>query len=176
MYRKRRTLSPDERARQIILLNLFIPKNATEERDKKILEYFLIDGMSTQEIYDKHGSEIRCLGNRGKGKPLTINSMSVIIRKYIPQAAYQDWHRKKTVTEKIRMEHTINKKKGKTSEHVRQCAFCGSKDHLEEHHMIPVRMCGTNDERNLVYLCHDCHLDVTRYQNEILKEGANGSS
>ena len=170
MYRKRRTLSPDERARQILLLNLFVPKNETEERDKKLLEYFLIDGMSTQEIFDKHGSEITCLGNRARGKPLTINSMSVIIKKYIPQAAYLDWHRKKSEKEIIRMEHTMNKATGRVCEHVKQCAFCGSKNQLEEHHMIPVKLHGTNDQRNLVYLCHDCHWDVTRYQKELLKE------
>ena len=169
MYRKRRTLSPDERARQILLLKLFVPKTEAEKRDKKLLEYFLIDGMSTQEIFDKHGSEIICLGNRARGKPLTINSMSVIIKKYIPQAAYLDWHREKSEKEIIRMEHTMNKAAGQICNHIKQCAFCGSKNRLEEHHMIPVKLQGTNDQRNLVYLCHDCHLDVTRYQKDLLK-------
>lgn len=176
MYRKRRTLSPDERARQILLLRLFIPQNETEERDKRLLEYFLIDGMSTQEIFDKHGSEIVCLGNRGRGKPLTINSMSVIIKKYIPQAAYKDWHRKKTDREKLRMEHTMNKAKGMVCDHIRQCAFCGSTERLEEHHMIPIKMRGTNDQRNIIYLCHDCHWDVTRYQKELFKEVKNAQA
>ena len=170
-YRKRRNLTSAERARHILMLRAFVPKNKTEERDKKLLTYFIEDGLSTGEIYDKHDPQLICLGNRARGQPLSIPYMSVIIKKYIPQAAYQDWGKKhKTEQEKIRLEHAINKDRGMTCQHIKQCAFCGSTDNLEEHHMIPVRMLGTNDQRNLVYLCHDCHWDVTRYQRELFKQ------
>lgn len=53
------------------------------------------------------------------------------------------------------------------SHHVKQCAFCGSQNDLEEHHMIPLYMGGTNDDRNLVFLCHDCHKTVSSYQAKL---------
>ena len=49
------------------------------------------------------------------------------------------------------------KRKKKAAEHIKQCAFCGTKKNLEEHHMIPLSMGGTNDELNLIFLCKDCH-------------------
>ena len=49
----------------------------------------------------------------------------------------------------------------------KQCAFCGNKDCLQEHHMIPLFMGGTNNDENLVWLCKSCHLTVTKYQKTL---------
>ena len=65
----------------------------------------------------------------------------------------------------------LKERRKKASGHIRQCAFCGTDKELEEHHMIPLSMGGTNDELNLVFLCKDCHKAVTSYQWKIWKEG-----
>lgn len=45
------------------------------------------------------------------------------------------------------------------------CRNCGSDEHLEVHHIIPVTMGGTKDESNLCTLCSDCHLNMAHGKN-----------
>ena len=40
------------------------------------------------------------------------------------------------------------------------CANCGSTDGVEFHHIVPVRMGGTNNITNFTVLCFKCHLAV----------------
>ena len=37
------------------------------------------------------------------------------------------------------------------------CAACGATDNLQYHHLIPRSMGGSDDERNLITLCGECH-------------------
>lgn len=37
------------------------------------------------------------------------------------------------------------------------CANCGSTKHIEYHHIVPLRLGGTNRLTNIVPLCHRCH-------------------
>jgi len=43
-----------------------------------------------------------------------------------------------------------------------RCLVCGSSEHLEVHHVIPVAIGGTNRPENLVTLCRDCHREADR--------------
>lgn len=38
------------------------------------------------------------------------------------------------------------------------CINCGSKENIEFHHVVPIALGGTNTVRNVVPLCHVCHL------------------
>jgi len=41
-----------------------------------------------------------------------------------------------------------------------KCQHCGSKEHLEVHHIIYRSQGGTDDVNNLITLCHECHQGV----------------
>lgn len=125
-------------------------------------------GLSGLAIADLKDPEIVCLSNRNRGKPLSGASISVIIRKYLPDAGYHK--RELSNQEIIRNEHRKYVQQGKTCVHKKRCGFCDSLNRLEEHHMIPVALGGTNDQNNLIYLCHDCHKKVTQYQRNLLTE------
>lgn len=42
------------------------------------------------------------------------------------------------------------------------CINCGSKENVEFHHVVPIALGGTNTVRNVVPLCHVCHLAAHR--------------
>lgn len=158
-----RSISPVERANAIVWLNGFIPTNQAENRAKKILTYFLRDNLSAQSICRKQDPDIVCFSNRNKGKPLSTTSILRVIYSYFPE--FEGRNNKSTEGNK-RVE-LIRKREKRESGHVKQCAFCGGKSNLEEHHMIPLFLGGTNDDENLVYLCSNCHKSVTRYQSKL---------
>lgn len=37
------------------------------------------------------------------------------------------------------------------------CVNCGTEENIEYHHVVPLRLGGTNNLRNIVPLCHRCH-------------------
>tara|TARA_A100001515_G_scaffold135117_1_gene125802 strand:- start:337 stop:735 length:399 start_codon:yes stop_codon:yes gene_type:complete len=37
------------------------------------------------------------------------------------------------------------------------CAFCGTKENLQIHHIIPISLGGTDDKTNLLTACSKCH-------------------
>lgn len=158
-----RSISAIERANAIVWLNDFEPTNAEEKRAKKILTYFLCDNLSAQAICRKQDPDIVCLGNRHKGGPLSAVSILRVIYSYFPQ--FEGRNQKSTIGNK-RVE-LMRKREKKESGHIKQCAFCGSKNNLEEHHMIPLFLGGTNDDDNLVYLCKKCHRGVSNYQTKL---------
>ena len=134
-------------------------------RDKAILKYFVVENMSALRISKLGDPRIVCFSNRAKGKPMTYTSILDVIYMYFPQWKGRNQSRKKD-TQRLRL---MKKRRTQKSPHIKQCAFCGSKEKLEEHHMIPVFLGGTNDDANLVYLCHDHHKEVTRYQRQLEK-------
>ena len=157
-----RRISPVERASAIVWLNDFEPTNAYENRAKKILTYFLCDNLSAQAICRKQDPDIVSFSNRKKGKPLSTESILRVIYSYFPQF---EGRNKSTIGNK-RVE-LMRKREKEESGHIKQCAFCGSKNNLEEHHMIPLFLGGTNDDDNLVYLCKKCHRGVSNYQTKL---------
>ena len=44
-----------------------------------------------------------------------------------------------------------------TNAHSRTCKECGSHKKLTKHHKIPKSEGGTNEPRNIYYICRDCH-------------------
>ena len=157
--------SPETIAKGIRFIDTFQPATPIEKRDKVILEKFFIQGLTYTGIAKLKDDRIIGIGNRAKGKPLSPAAIARIVTGYFPEL--------KNVPAKVKRNDydARNSLKCKRriipSEHIRQCAFCGSKDNLEEHHMIPLFMGGNNDERNLIYLCADCHKEVTSYQSEL---------
>lgn len=154
-----RSISIDERLRAITYFDLI--KGDLCRRDKKIIYYILYENLSGAAIARRNDPDIVGLGNRSYGKPLSAGAILDVFYKYYPHLK-----RKKKEAGNKRVELIMKRQKSE-SPHKKNCAFCGRADRLEEHHMIPLMMGGTNDDRNLVFLCHDCHLQVTKYQHEI---------
>lgn len=42
------------------------------------------------------------------------------------------------------------------------CLFCDATDDLEEHHVVPRKFGGTDDESNLITVCSSCHKKIER--------------
>ncbi len=53
------------------------------------------------------------------------------------------------------------------------CVYCNSQEKLEVHHIIPIFNGGTNDIKNLVLLCHDCHMVISGKSITKLKKWRN---
>ena len=77
----RNTITSVRRAWMITQIAKYKPKDETEKRDLKICRYFLLDGLSAMAISRLGDPDIVCLGNRAKGKPLTGNTISVILKR-----------------------------------------------------------------------------------------------
>ena len=45
------------------------------------------------------------------------------------------------------------------------CYFCGSSVDIEQHHILPRRVDGSDAESNLVDSCHECHWKLERLYN-----------
>ena len=157
----RRTISPIERADCIVWLNQFHPETKEEKRAKVILQYFLLANMSASSIARLKDPDIVSFGNRSKGCYLTTGGILRIIYSYFPQ-----FKNRKAKNDSKRLD-LMNKRRKTKNPHIKRCAFCGSEECLEEHHMIPLFLGGTNDDNNLIYLCGMCHKEVTQYQRTI---------
>lgn len=163
-----RSITARERASAIKTIQELPETTVKQKRDKAILTYFVIDGISASAIFRRADPLIVGLGNRSKGKPLSTSSILEVIYQYFPEFKKEHKSRKDDIRTEL-----LKKRQKMPSEHIHLCAFCGSTERLEEHHMIPVSMGGTNDDRNLLFLCHDCHLSVTKYQKTLLLKTRN---
>lgn len=64
------------------------------------------------------------------------------------------------------------KQKAKILKEHNRCAFCGSTEDLEIHHIVPKVKCGTDDESNLIVLCSHCHRNIHKgNRSELTKLG-----
>ena len=157
----------EQRVKGLQLIADFEPQNIIEKRDKKILQYVFIENLSAEAISRLNDPDIVCFSNRKKGKSLSGSSILECLYKYFPELRNKEPIRKqKSREERISL---MKQRRKKASKHIKQCAFCGTDKELEEHHMIPLSMGGTNDELNLVFLCKDCHKAVTSYQQALKK-------
>ena len=157
MKRRGWNVSNKNLAEIIDFINSFEADTKEKKRDLAILRYAFIDGMSAMQIAELNDDIIVCFGNRAKGKPLSSTSISRIIKSY-------DLIHEKRQTKKAnakRLEYANIRRKIDYSE--LKCAKCGSKENIEIHHMIPLAMGGTNDEINLIPLCHSCHKKIHAY-------------
>jgi len=156
--RRGRNISNENLKEIFDFLQSFEPENDIQKRDKIILEYAYIQNMSSHDIAALHDARIVGIGNHGKGKPLTENSICRIIKGYglVHEKKYDyttrnNYNRRKTIRNKV------NKKE---YNHPRQCSMCGCTEHLEFHHIIPLEDGGTDAPANMIYLCHNHHRRV----------------
>ena len=155
-------ITNEQRVKGLQLIADFEPQNMIEKRDKKILQYVFVENLSAEAISRLNDPDIVCFSNRNKGKSLSGCSILECLYKYFPELRNKEpMHKQKSREERISL---MKQRRKKASSHIRQCAFCGTDKELEEHHMIPLSMGGTNDELNLIFLCKDCHKAVTSYQ------------
>lgn len=58
-----------------------------------------------------------------------------------------------------------------------KCLNCGTTEHIEWHHIVPLACGGTNNKENIIPLCHCCHMavhhgmDVLHYSNNANRGG-----
>lgn len=139
----------------------FKPRNAIEKRNKKILQYAFIQNKTALEISKLNDKDIICYSNKAKGKQLTNESISRIIRSYnlvhtkrIDYSKRKNYERRKNLTKKIQSKEIVKPL---------MCGCCGEEKNLELHHIIPISLGGNNDYYNLLYLCHNCHKKIHKY-------------
>ncbi len=64
--------------------------------------------------------------------------------------------------------HTRAQKAGRERDHNR-CQICGSKDHVEGHHILDYQFGGAANSDNIIALCHKHHNDVHNGKIDIMK-------
>ena len=158
-----RSLTITERIQASKYVEAMPDKTPEQRRAKTVLTLFVNENMSASAISRLKHPDIVCMSNISFGKPLSASSILEIIYQHFP-----DWRKRQKNMLNMRTD-LIRRRQHTQSPHVRRCAFCGCENNLEEHHMIPLFMGGTNDERNLVFLCHDCHTQVSVYQRKFCR-------
>lgn len=69
-------------------------------------------------------------------------------------------------------EHSYTLREKVHAECGRACCNCGSEEAIEYHHIVPLKLGGTNRISNIVALCHSCHCaahrgrHISAYQNK----------
>lgn len=101
------------------------------------------------------------------GNPMSTRQIQNILHDYFPEYHIRKTNKKDKKNQAIRTEQMQIKK----SMNEGMCHRCGATERLELHHMIPIDLGGTNDKRNLIILCHACHMDASNYYME-LKRGS----
>lgn len=139
----------------------FKPRNDIEKRNKKILQYAFIQNKTALEISKLNDKDIICYSNKAKGKQLTNESISRIIRSYnlvhtkrIDYSKRKNYERRKELIKKIQNKEIVKPL---------MCACCGNKSNLELHHVIPISLGGNDECYNLIYLCFNCHKKMHKY-------------
>lgn len=139
------------------------------ERDFRILEEIIVNQKTTAELayYSRHDKNYSWLRSNQK-KPISVRRIQQILTDHFPEFHIQLSHKRiKTVKEMIRQQQRKIKEE---IELPKRCGRCNSTEDIELHHLIPVSLGGGNDKRNLIFLCHDCHKNVSLYYSELLRE------
>lgn len=146
-----------------------IEKSDISERDYKILNEIIVNQKTTEELafLGRHDKEYEWVKSNQK-KPMSVRRIQQILHQYYPEFHIQTTHKKvKTEKQIIREEQ---RKIKLDIELPKRCGRCGSTENLELHHLFPVSLGGTNDKRNLLFLCKACHQLQSIYCQERLRE------
>ena len=65
------------------------------------------------------------------------------------------------------LEHVKIQKQGKARDYY-VCQICGSKDHVEGHHIIDYQYGGAANTENIIALCRDCHKKTHRGKIDLI--------
>lgn len=143
----------------------FKPKNKLEERNLIILKYAYIDNLSARSIYFLKDPRLVSFSNHNNGNPMDEHSISRVIRSYnleyekkVDYSKRNNFQRRNEVL-----------KKNYQIKRLKICSACGSKEKLELHHVIPIKIGGIDEYYNLIYLCHDCHMKMHKLINKVFE-------
>jgi 5-methylcytosine-specific restriction endonuclease McrA len=146
--------------------------NKISERDFRILEEIIINGKTTAQLaYLGRTDSAYSWLRSNQGTPMSTRRVQQIFHDVYPEFHIQKTHKQNTFKAKIRSEQL---KIIADIDIIKQCGRCGTKENLELHHLFPIALGGTNDKRNFVYLCHDCHRVQSLYFLERLREMRKG--
>jgi 5-methylcytosine-specific restriction endonuclease McrA len=141
------------------------------DRDCKILYELIVNQKSTAQLayLGRTDSNYTWLKSN-QNKPISVRRIQQILHGWYPEFHIQTTNKKHRYDQKIRTEaKTIRDKL--LAEGGKFCGWCGSTENLDLHHMLPVFLGGTNDSRNLIFLCEKCHQMHTNYVKSIYKYG-----
>jgi len=123
--------------------------------------------MSAESIYKLNDPRMISYAYRNYLGRLTSKSIRYIIRSY--NLEYEPWiDYSKRKSYKRRNEYSNFSQKNNIIK-LKVCGCCGSRKNLELHHIIPISVGGKDEYFNLLYLCHDCHVNIHKMLNEIFK-------
>lgn len=139
------------------------------ERNYRILEEIIINHKTTAQLAFLAREDINYRWLRSnQDKPISVRRVQQILCTYFPEFHIQKTHKRiQTAKMKIRAEQRKIKAE---IDLPRRCGRCGATEELELHHIIPVSIGGTNDKRNLIFLCHDCHKNISNLYMELLRD------
>lgn len=151
-------------------LEELVKSNKLSERNAKILTELIVNMKTTEELaYLARTDDDYNWLQSNQCKPMSSRRIKQILDHYFPEFKIQTTHKKDNPHTKIRSEQTELKKVIITEDS--ECAWCGNKENLELHHLLPVCIGGDNDMRNLMILCHECHQEATNYFMSLLRQG-----
>lgn len=157
-------------------------QSKVEKRDIKICIYAFVENMNAQQIERLGDPELVSYSHNGRGKPLSSRSIyRIAVARFPEVAAYQ--REKRQLRSEARRKNSLSKERLAFSnsklageiERPKLCAVCGSKKHLELHHIIPLSMRGTNEYFNIINLCHSCHMKLHKAMKAWWREAMSGS-
>lgn len=151
-------------------LKALVKSENLSERNEKILTELIVNMRTTEELayLARTDNDYEWLQSNQR-RPMSGRRIKQILDHYFPEFKIQTTHKKNNPRTKIRNEQTVLKQVIITKDS--ECAWCGSKESLELHHLLPVCIGGDNDSRNLMILCHDCHQEATKYFMSLLRQG-----
>ena len=132
------------------------------ERDKKILYEIIFNNKTTAQLgyLAKTDNNYNWLKSN-QGKPMSCRRIQQILTKYYPEFHIWKTHRLNRKDQKLR--NKANLVRNKLIKENAFCGWCGATEKLDLHHMLPIFLGGTSDERNLIFLCEKCHAIHTQY-------------
>ena len=161
---RRKNITQRQIAECAIWVKEFEPRTLQEKRDKTILTGYFIELLSPNEILEKYNPCV-CKQNKVTDKRITSDrAIQNVIKKYFPDLE-RDVNDREKIQNKVRYEMLVTR----DTEKPKICSACGSTENIEEHHFIPVKVGGRNQQYNRGYFCKNCHAKLSKEWQKITK-------